>query len=292
MSDNPSVVQPGHQTSPSSRSLLIWRIVAPLTYIIFVISAVYHTFVKPHDEHEYKHHHYRNIWRQNGAHNSPFSLNAIITSIYWIIVWFLQLGYLFNLFAPNHTIAAATSLAPAFSLNNVLSSIFVGLWTREFFWWALLVAIINWLNLTFAYFKWPRHPALMHAGVLAGPLAFAFVALFWDGAAAVGAHKVAARIVANVFVWSWLVYGGFYLVIFKDWAVGLSLSVLTASLSVHQFLLVVFSLQWIFGFTIMALLFIASVVVALPETTGFTFRRGAIVSEDRERAPLLADDAA
>jgi hypothetical protein len=195
--------------------------------IIFVITASWHTFVKPHDN-LHPHHRYHSIWGQNSAHPSPFALNSVITSIYWIVLWLLQLVYLFNLFTPAGLIAPAAALAPGFVTHNVLSSIFVGLWTRGFFWWALVVAIINWLQLTFAYFKWPRHPALMHLSVLAGPLAFSFVALFWDGAAAVNAHKVFARIIANVFVWSWLVYGGFYLVIFKDWAVAGSLSVLTA----------------------------------------------------------------
>jgi len=129
----------------------------------------------------------------------------------------------------------------------------------------------------------------MHASTLAGPLAFSFVVLFWDGAAAVGAHKIAARIVANIFVWSWMVYGGFYIVIFKDWAVGLSLSVLTASLGVGQFFTAPIALQWIFAFTIMALLFLASLIVAFPEASGVTVRRGVVVSEDRERAPLLAE---
>jgi hypothetical protein len=41
----------------------------------------------------------------------------------------------------------------------------------------------------------------------------------------------------------------------------------------------------------MALLFLASLIVAFPDATGFTFRRGAVVSADRERAPLLADES-
>jgi hypothetical protein len=71
----------------------------------------------------------------------------------------------------------------------------------------------------------------MHAAVLTGPLAWTFVALYWDGAAAVHSHHFAGRVVANVFVWSWLVYGGFYLVAFKDWSMGFCLSVLTAGRS-------------------------------------------------------------
>jgi hypothetical protein len=54
----------------------------------------------------------------------------------------------------------------------------------------------------------------------------------------------------------------------------------------------VFHLQWIFAFTIGAILFVLSVLVALPGLVGRDelFRRGEVVSEDRERAPLLADE--
>ena len=41
----------------------------------------------------------------------------------------------------------------------------------------------------------------------------------------------------------------------------------------------------------MAVLFVSSLAVAVPGLLGHDpFKRGAIVEEDRERAPLLADD--
>lgn len=48
-----------------------------------------------------------------------------------------------------------------------------------------------------------------------GPLAWTFVALYWNGAIAVGAHNLAARIVANVAIWGILVYGLFFLAVYK-----------------------------------------------------------------------------
>jgi hypothetical protein len=52
-----------------------------------------------------------------------------------------------------------------------------------------------------------------------------------------------------------------------------------------------FQLQWIFAFTIGGLLFLLSLAVGMPGLLGRDpFPRGQIVSEDRERAPLLADD--
>jgi len=73
---------------------------------------------------------------------------------------------------------------------------------------------------------------------------------------------------------------------------GFCLSVLTASLGVAQFLTVIVAIQWIFAFTVMALLFVASVIVAFPEATGIHYNRGQVVSADRERAPLLANEDA
>ena len=50
-------------------------------------------------------------------------------------------------------------------------------------------------------------------------------------------------------------------------------------------------LQWIFAFVIGGLLFVLSLAVGIPGLLGKDpFKRGEIVSEDRERAPLLADE--
>jgi hypothetical protein len=52
----------------------------------------------------------------------------------------------------------------------------------------------------------------------------------------------------------------------------------------------ILQLQWIFAFTIGGLLFVLSLAVGVPGLLGRDpFPRGQIVSEDRERAPLLAD---
>ena len=66
-----------------------------------------------------------------------------------------------------------------------------------------------------------------------------------------------------------------------------------AALGVAQFLSVIVALQWIFAFAIMALLAVLSVAVAAPGVVGWQLaKRGAIVSEDREREPLLGERAA
>lgn len=78
---------------------------------------------------------------------------------------------------------------------------------------------------------------------------------------------------------------------------GFSLSVLSAALGVAQFQSKFIALQWIFAFTIMAVLFVLTVLVAVPawagrEDGGFfgIGRRQQQPAADTERAPLLGDN--
>ncbi|KAI9677733.1 MAG: hypothetical protein M1829_002505 [Trizodia sp. TS-e1964] len=161
------------------------------------------------------------------------------------------------------------------------------LWVRSRFWLAELLLIVNFFNLSLLYFRHSAYPRFIHIPVVSGPLAWTFIAIYWDGAAMVNAHSLAARILANIAIWGILVYGAFYLVVFKDYTMGIELSILTAALGVGQFLTKTIAFQWIFAFTIMAALFVLSLIIALP---GLGLRReGAVVSEDRERQPLLDD---
>lgn len=77
---------------------------------------------------------------------------------------------------------------------------------------------------------------------------------------------------------------------------GFSLSVLSASLGVAQFFRQVIAFQWIFAFTIMAVLFVLTVIVAIPAWTGreVPWANGRVADSesrpaDAERAPLLSD---
>jgi len=71
---------------------------------------------------------------------------------------------------------------------------------------------------------------------------------------------------------------------------GFCLSVLSASLGVAQFFRQIIAFQWIFSFTIMAVLFVFTVIVALPAWSGREVSWGRQQSTaDTERAPLLAD---
>lgn len=70
---------------------------------------------------------------------------------------------------------------------------------------------------------------------------------------------------------------------------GFALSVLSASLGVAQFSHQVIAFQWIFAFVIMSILFILTLVVAIPAWNGREFSWRQSPPADQERAPLLAE---
>jgi len=73
---------------------------------------------------------------------------------------------------------------------------------------------------------------------------------------------------------------------------GFCLSVLAAALGVAQFERQTIALQWIFAFTIMAVLFVFTLVIAVPTWMGrdvHSWGRSDPPPQDTERAPLLGE---
>lgn len=90
------------------------------------------------------------------------------------------------------------------------------LFVRSHFIWAEIILIINFFNLTSLYFRHNTYPRFIHLPAVSGPLAWTFVALYWNGAIAVyRPDNLVARIFANVFIWSILVYGLFFIFAYK-----------------------------------------------------------------------------
>lgn len=98
-----------------------------------------------------------------------------------------------------------------------------------------------------------------------------------------------ARILANVFIWEFLIVPGVFIVLFNDWAIGLSSSVLVFGIALAQLFTKIIALQWIFAFIISGLLFAVSILLAVPNLTPPQLRQ--VTSDARgntaERAPLL-----
>lgn len=270
--------------SHSSSSVLTYKILTLLTWILSIVVTVYYSVHEPHDGFTIR----KRIWDQNYLYPTAFTQNSIITSIFWIVLFILQAGYIGHLFSSNSDVVhAAASVGSHFILNNLFHFGFVMLFVRSHFHWAELLLVLNFFNLTFLYFRHNTYPRFIHTPVVSAPLAWTFVAIYWNGAIMVPhPHSLVARIFGNIFIWAILAYGGFFIVVYKDYTMGFSLSVLAASIGVAQFLRQVIALQWIFAFVIMALLFISTVTVAVPAWTG-RFKRAPVA--DQERAPLLND---
>ncbi|KAH8808975.1 hypothetical protein F5884DRAFT_389320 [Xylogone sp. PMI_703] len=274
--------------SYSPSTLTTYKILSVLSWLLLVVTAFYYSFNTPDDDKVGWRH---TIWQVNHIYLTAYSLNALIVKIYWIALFILQIGYLAHFFSSSaeHVVAAA-HVGSHFIFNNLLQFAFIMLLVRSHFIWSEVILAISFLNLAFAYLHYPTYVPFIHVPAVAGPLAWSFVALYWNGAILVDSHSVAARVVAWVAIWGILVIGAFFLIVFKDYSIGFAFSILTASIGVRQFHSKPHSLQWIFAFTIMAVLFVASATIATLRALGkdITFRREpAVVEQDTERAPLL-----
>ncbi|KAI9741481.1 MAG: hypothetical protein M1818_004287 [Claussenomyces sp. TS43310] len=285
-----------HQINPFSKrdshnanSIIAYKVLTIVSWLLVVLSSVYYTFDAPRDDVYAR----RTIWGQNRHYHTAFALNSLIASIYWIVLFVLQVGYVWHLFSTNlEYVNAAASVGSHFIANNLLQFAFVMLFVRSHFIWAEIILIINFFNLSSLYFRHPTYPRFIHIPVVSGPLAWTFIAIYWNGAIMVNAHTLPARILANIAIWGILVYALFFLTAYKDYTMGFALATLTASLGVGQFLRQVIAFQWIFAFTIMATIFVCTLVIAAPGIFGkeISFRREAGVPADQERAPLLDDN--
>jgi len=278
--------------SHSTQVVWTYKLTTILSWLLIVVASFYYTYNVPGDDvYEWRH----TIWGVNKYyHRSPFYLNSLIASIYWLVLFIAQIGYVWSLFSANADyVNAAAGVGSHFIFSNLLQFAWVMLFVRGHFIWSELILVINFFNLSSLYFRHNTHPRFIHIPVVTGPLAWTFVAIYWNGAIMVNAHTLAARIFANIAIWGILVYGMFFLVAYKDYTMGFALSILTASLGVGQFFTKAIAFQWIFAFTIMAVLFIATLAIGVPGIFGkeFSFRReGQVVPADQERAPLLEDN--
>ncbi|KAK2731245.1 ATP synthase F0 [Colletotrichum kahawae] len=275
--------------SHSAGSITTYKVLTILSWLLSLVVTLYYVTNEPHDGFTIR----RRIWDQNYLYRTAFTLNATIVDIYWVVLFILQIGYVAHLFSSNTDyVNAAASVGSHFIFHNLLHFAFVMLFVRSHFVWAELILIINFANLSSLYFRHNTYPRFIHWPVVSAPLAWTFVAIYWNGAIMVhDPDNLVARIFGNIFIWSILVYGGFFITIYKDYTMGFSLSVLSAAIGVAQFYDKVIAFQWIFAFTIMAVLFVSTLVIAYPAWSGKEYswpRRSA--PADQERAPLLADD--
>lgn len=143
---------------------------------------------------------------------------------------------------------------------NLFNFAHIMLWTRSHFVLSEIALIVNFLQLSSAYFRHaipvPSHSThssvstvkSVHIPAVSMPLVWTFFALFWNGAIMVHCQKaIVCRVLANVAVWGILPFAGTFLIGYGDWTVGLETAFLTAGLGVGQLFMKAFALQWIFA---------------------------------------------
>jgi len=215
---------------------------------------------------------------------TPFSPNKIFFVIFWVVLYVLQIAYLYLLFYGVEDVKkVAVGVSLHFIAFELLEYGWSALWVHSQLWVAEIFTLVNLVQIGYAYIRHrvftPRTAYFfVHAPVLALPSVYLLEVLFWNGSAAVHAHHLAARLFANISIWTLLVIPGAVVITYKDWVYGLAASFIMAGLGVGQFFLKVVALQWIFAFTIMGVLFVLSVLVAVPLRKRPT---------EEEQAPLL-----
>ncbi|KAF4513696.1 hypothetical protein G6O67_000937 [Ophiocordyceps sinensis] len=277
----------GKRETHSSRSILTYKILTLLSWLLAVVVSVYYTVHEPHDGFTIR----NRLWDQNYLYPSAFTMNHVLADIYWIGLFILQIGYVAHLFSGNADRAyAAASVGSHFIFNNLLHFAFVMLFVRSHFVWAELILVINFINLSWLYFRHNAYARFIHAPAVSGPLAWTFVAIYWNGAIMLPhQHNLFARVCGNIAIWSILAYGSFFLVAYKDYTMGFALTILSAAIGVAQFQRQVVALQWIFAFVIMSLLFVMTLAIALPTWAGRDLKWRRVTPADEERAPLLRE---
>jgi hypothetical protein len=101
------------------------------------------------------------------------------------------------------------------------------LWVRGHYWPGEIILIANLFNLTSLYFRHSKTPLFVHIPIVSGAYAWNYIAILWNGAAMVNATSLPARILANITIWGILVLGAFFIFTFKDYTMGINLSILT-----------------------------------------------------------------
>jgi len=270
----------------TTRNIPAYRACTIISWLLSFVAAIVYSITPPHDGHWIT----GTIFGISKTHITPFTVSHVFVAIYWVVLFCTQISFVVQLFRRDGAaVTAAASVGSHFILFNLLQFGWIMLWTRSLFFWSELFAALNFLQLVLLYLRNPTTPRLVHLPAAAMPLTWSFFLVLWNGSVMVGCHSLPCHVLANIAIWGIAVFAGFFLVVFKDYHVGFATAFLAAGLGVGQFFTKIIALQWIFAFTIMAIVFLFTLAVAVPgiygRETGVEARGG-----DRERAPLLQEN--
>lgn len=226
---------------------------------------------------------------------TPFSNFLIFMIIYWGFYYLIQIIFLEkNL---NVNIDNSESNTVSIAHNLISFNVITFIWSLLFrYRWYLLSEILvivelfiilnNYLNYKIYSFKPLKNFLAINLTNGSLPLSWIFFVLFWNGSLMIHSNGLAARILANIFIWDFLIIGLTFLYLFNDYTVGFSLAYLVLGMALNQLFTKFMALQWIFAFTISGLLFVASIlsIFLLPK-----LKNEIVVQEELvgDRAPLI-----
>lgn len=229
---------------------------------------------------------------------TPFSASIIVTSIYWGVTLLAQFLFIAKtLFNGNVSASNQSNLiaivGPHFTFFNILHAFWCYFFAKEHFVIAEVLVFVNLLNLLTLYFS---HKTIaiknipdwltVHLPVTGFPLSWTLYALFWNGAALFHSHNktLIPRLLANIFIWEFLLVPMALLVFYSDWSIGISTSFLMLGVGFYQMFTKLVALQWIFAFTISGIDFVFSVLYMFNNA----IRQVETQSSASDQAPLLA----
>ncbi|ODV98444.1 hypothetical protein PACTADRAFT_185016 [Pachysolen tannophilus NRRL Y-2460] len=237
-------------------------------------------------------------------YDTPFTSLFVVNVVFWVIQYLLQLVFVLQYFTKNETTSAQDQqkidniVGHHFVTNNLLNFFWFWLFKKHHFILSELLLIANFLNLLGLYIihktysiKNVSNWISVHLSTASIPLAWTIYALFWNGAIVFhsnGKHiSLVLRILANVFIWDFLLVPLAFLALYNDYGFGFATSLLMLGVTIDQFFTKIISLQWIFAAIICAVVFLASALGASGQV--FVKRSGTLANAtDREQAPLLS----
>jgi len=81
--------------SHAASAVTTYKVLTTVTWLLSLIVTFYYAFNEPHDGHKIR----KRIWDQNYLYPTAFTMSSIIASIYWIVLFVLQAGYIGHLFS-------------------------------------------------------------------------------------------------------------------------------------------------------------------------------------------------
>lgn len=220
---------------------------------------------------------------------TPFTANLPCVFSYWGFMTVLQLLALVKFMD-----VTPDFLLYHFSASNVLFLCWSYLFARSHYILAELSVCLNLIQLLYAYvlggsykIRPLKNWIVLHSSLVALPIIWSLYLVMWGGAVMVGARNIVPRLIANILIWDFLCVPGFFLFVYGDYSIGFAASWITLALGLGQLLVKVFALQWIFAFTISAILALASFLCLFISPAQIQVKS---VPPDAEHAPLLSEN--